>query len=37
MFYKIGALKYLAKFTGKNLCGSLLLNTVVGWRPATLL
>ena len=33
MFFKIGALKNFAIFTGKRLCWSLLLS----YRPATLL
>ena len=37
MFYKIDVLKTFAKFTGKLLCCRLLVNKVLGWRPATLL
>ena len=37
MFYKIGVLKYFAKFTGKHLYWSLFFNKVAGIRPATLL
>ena len=32
-----GALENIAKFTGKHLCCSLLLNKVEGLRPVTLL
>ena len=32
-----GVLRNFRKFTGKHLCQSLFLNTVVGLRPATLL
>ena len=35
MFYKKGALKDFAEFTGKHLCQSLFLNKVAGSRPAT--
>ena len=34
---KKGALRNLAKFTGKHLCPRLLLNKIAGLRPATLL
>ena len=37
MFYKIDVLKTFAKFTGKLLRCRLLVNKVLGWRPATLL
>ena len=36
-FYKLGALKNFAKFTGKHLCRSLFLIRVPAKRPATLL
>ena len=36
MFCKIGFLRNLTKFTGKNLCQSLFFNKVAGLRPATL-
>ena len=36
-FFKKGALKNFAKFTGKHLCQSLSFNKVVGLMPATLL
>ena len=37
VFCKKGALRNLAKFTGKYLCQSIFLNKVPGLRPATLL
>ena len=37
VFYKIGALKNFAKFTGKHLCQSLFFYKVPDVRPATLL
>ena len=37
MICKKGALRNLAKFTGKHLCQNLFFNIVVGLRPATLL
>ena len=37
VFYKKGALRNFAKFTGKHLCQSLFFNKVAGLRPATLL
>ena len=37
VFYKKGALKKFAKFTGGHLCQSLFFNKVAGLRPATLL
>ena len=37
MFFKIGAFKSFAKFTGKHLCWSLFLKKLAGSRPATLL
>ena len=37
MFCKKGVLKNFTKFTGKQLCQSLVLNKVAGLRPATLL
>ena len=36
VFYKKGALKNFAKFTGNHLCQSLFFNKVAGLRPATL-
>ena len=36
MFLKIGVLKQFAIFTGKNLCWSLFLIKLLGFRPATL-
>ena len=33
VFRKNGVLRYFAKFTGKNLCQSLLFNKVAGLRP----
>ena len=35
MFFKIGALKNLAIFTGKHLCWSLFLIKYLAWRPST--
>ena len=37
MFFKIGALKYVANFTEKHLCHSIFFNKVADLRPATLL
>ena len=37
MIFKIRVLRKSAKFTGKYLCRSLFLNTVVCWKPETLL
>ena len=37
VFCKKGVLKNFAKFTGKQLCQTLLFNKVTGLRPATLL
>ena len=37
VFYKNGVYRNFAKFTGKNLCQSLIFNKVAGIRPATLL
>ena len=37
MFFKIGALKNFAIFTGKHLCGSFILTKLQAFRPATLL
>ena len=37
VFCKKGVLRNFAKFTGKQLCQSLLFNKVAGLRPATLL
>ena len=37
VFYKIGALKNFAKFTGKHLCQILFLIKDLEYRPATLL
>ena len=37
MFYKKGALKNVARFTRKHLCGSLFFNEVTTVRSATLL
>ena len=37
VFYKKGALKIFAKFTGKHLCQNHFFNKVPGLRPATLL
>ena len=37
MYFRIGALKYFAMFTGKHLCSSLFLMKMQAWRPATLL
>ena len=33
VFWKKGALRSFAKFTGKHLCQSLLFNKVAGLRP----
>ena len=35
IFFKIGALKNFAKFTGKDLCRSLIFDKVADIRPAT--
>ena len=37
VFCKIGVLKYFSKFTGKNLCQSVVFSKVAGLKPATLL
>ena len=37
MFFKIGVLQDLARFTGKHLCWSLFLRKFQARRPATLL
>ena len=37
MFFKIGAFRNFAHFTGKQLCWSLLFIKLLAWRPATLL
>ena len=37
MFFKIGVLKYVANFTGKHLCWSLILVKLKSWSPAILL
>ena len=37
MFFKKGAPKIFATFTGKHLCWSLFLKKLQAWRPASLL
>ena len=37
MYFRIGALKDFAMFTGKDLCWSLSLINIQAWRPVTLL